>query len=87
MYYSGYLIPTIVYSSADGQSVDEAWYVQSGSLTIAEANGTYTISGTVVSGSGSQITINYSGAIACEDGSQQAPRMAMRRNVVVKGRK
>ncbi|MCQ2349036.1 MAG: hypothetical protein MJZ98_00985 [Paludibacteraceae bacterium] len=87
MYYSGYLIPTIVYSSADGQSVDEAWYVQSGSLTIAEANGTYTISGTVVSGFGSQITINYSGAIACEDGSQQAPRMAMRRNVVVKGRK
>lgn len=87
MYYSGYLIPTIVYSSADGQSVNEAWYIQGGSLTIAEANGTYTISGTVVSGSGSQITINYSGAIVCEDGSQAAPSKAMRRNVVVKGRK
>lgn len=89
MYYSGYLIPTIVYSSADGQSVNEAWYIQGGSLTIAEANGTYTISGTVVSGSGSQITINYSGAIVCEDGSQQQSQSkAMRRaNVVAKGRK
>lgn len=88
MYYSGYLIPSIVYSSTDGQSVNEAWYIQSGSLTIAEANGTYTISGTLVSGAGSQITFNYSGAIACEDGSQQAaPRKAMRRDVVVKGRK
>lgn len=85
MYYSGYLIPTIVYSSADGQSVNEAWYIQGGSLTIAEADGIYTISGTVVSGSGSQITINYSGAIDCEDGSQQAPRKAMLHDIIVRG--
>ncbi len=87
MYYSGYLIPTIIYSSADGQSVTSAWYIQGGSLTIAEANGTYTISGTLVSGVGSQITVNYTGAIACEDGSQAAPRKAaMRRDVVKRGK-
>ncbi len=54
------------------QTNSEIWWIQKGTLTV-NGNGTYTLKGTLKSYYGSTMNINYSGAIAFEEGQLQAP--------------
>lgn len=62
-FYQGNLYPSIIYHITSTQAVDQGFYLHDGSLNVAYADGVYTITGTVVSACGSQLTINFTGSI------------------------
>ncbi|MCQ2349039.1 MAG: hypothetical protein MJZ98_01000 [Paludibacteraceae bacterium] len=60
---SGNLYPSIIYHVTSTQAVDQGFYLKDGSLNVVYSDDVYTITGTVVSACGSQLNINFTGAI------------------------
>ncbi|MDO4190111.1 MAG: hypothetical protein Q4D14_00290 [Bacteroidales bacterium] len=77
-FYNSSFYPSVIAVLDDSGYVQQVWYMVGGSFTIGGSTGAYTISGTVTSGCGSQITLNYSGDITITDDSAAAPKMAPR---------